>query len=106
MLYLTETLLDGQGRRHAMLGVLPGVAAMQAKLSAIGSQQAELKGQIIRGHTFHYSTLQTPVQAICLAQTADGRSGEAVYQAGSVTASYLHFYFPSNPEAIARLLLA
>ncbi|MDD5460840.1 MAG: cobyrinate a,c-diamide synthase [Methylococcales bacterium] len=106
MMYLTEALLDIEGDRHEMLGVMPGMASMQPKLSAIGSQQAELNGQIIRGHTFHYSTLQTAQPVLAQAQAADGRSGEAVYQSGSVTASYLHFYFPSNPEAIVKLLLS
>ena len=105
MMYLTEALLDGDGRSHEMLGVLPGIATMQNKLSAIGSQQAEISGQIIRGHTFHYSTLQTSLPATVQAKTSDERDGEAIYQLGSVTASYLHFYFPSNPTAIARLLL-
>lgn len=106
MMYLTEALLDVEGRRHEMLGVMPGVAVMQGKLSAIGSQQAELDGQIVRGHTFHYSTLQTPLSAIAQAQTVNGHGGEAVYRLGLATASYLHFYFPSNPEAIAGLFLA
>ncbi|WP_036248223.1 cobyrinate a,c-diamide synthase [Methylobacter sp. BBA5.1] len=106
MMYLTEALLDVEGRRHEMLGVMPGVAVMQGKLSAIGSQLAELDGQIVRGHTFHYSTLQTPLSAIAQAQTVNGHGGEAVYRVGSATASYLHFYFPSNPETIAGLFLA
>ena len=36
--------------------------------------------------------------------TADGRPGEAVYQTGRLSASYLHAYFPSNPAAVAALL--
>ncbi|OIQ74819.1 cobyrinic acid A,C-diamide synthase [mine drainage metagenome] len=105
MLYLAEALLDSDGQSHDLLGLLPGIATMQKKLSAIGSQQAVLHGQIIRGHTFHYSTLNTPLQTICHAQTQDGRAGEAIYRLGSVTASYLHFYFPSNPEVAAGLFL-
>jgi len=27
-----------------------------------------------------------------------------VYRAGRLTASYVHFYFPSNPAAIAAVL--
>jgi cobyrinic acid a,c-diamide synthase len=34
----------------------------------------------------------------------DGAPGEAVYQTGSLTASYVHLYFPTNPLAIAALL--
>ena len=32
-----------------------------------------------------------------------GADGEAVYRAGSLTASYFHAYFPSNPAAVAAL---
>lgn len=31
--------------------------------------------------------------------------GETVYQTGHLTASYIHFYFPSDPQAAARLFL-
>ena len=30
--------------------------------------------------------------------------GEPIYRVGRLTASYVHFYFPANPEAVARLL--
>jgi cobyrinic acid a,c-diamide synthase len=29
---------------------------------------------------------------------------EAVFRSGRLTASYIHFYLPSNPGAAARLL--
>lgn len=32
-------------------------------------------------------------------------AGEAVYQAGSLKASYFHAYFPSCPAAVAALFL-
>jgi cobyrinic acid a,c-diamide synthase len=31
--------------------------------------------------------------------------GEAIYRQGRLTASYMHWYFPSNPAATARLFL-
>jgi cobyrinic acid a,c-diamide synthase len=34
-----------------------------------------------------------------------GTTGEAVYQQQRLTASYIHFYFPSNPGAVAQLFL-
>jgi cobyrinic acid a,c-diamide synthase len=33
-----------------------------------------------------------------------GSCGEAIYRRGRVTASYLHWYLPSCPEAAALLL--
>ncbi len=32
-------------------------------------------------------------------------TGEAVYEKGALRASYFHAWFPSNPEAAARLFL-
>jgi cobyrinic acid a,c-diamide synthase len=59
---------------------------------------------MLRGHTYHYSQLQTAL-APAWHCTPHGRgAGEAVYRRGSIVASYLHAYFPSCPAAIAALL--
>ena len=57
------------------------------------------------GHTFHYSKSETPLQPLARATSLSGRAGEAVYRHGGTTASYVHFYFPSNPAASAALFL-
>ena len=33
----------------------------------------------------------------------DGGEGEAIYRRGRLTASCVHFWFPSNPAAVAAL---
>ena len=35
-----------------------------------------------------------------------GQAGEAIYRRQRLTASYLHFYFPSCPAAAAGLFLS
>jgi cobyrinic acid a,c-diamide synthase len=57
----------------------------------------------LSGHTFHYSTAQTPLTPIAQAVPTHGRGGEPIYRVGRLTASYMHWYFPSNPQAAARL---
>lgn len=104
MLYLADTLVDFSGASYALLGLLPGTVAMGDRLSALGPQQVDVDGDIIRGHTFHYSSLHTELPATWQAQTPDGRDGEAVYRRGALTASYLHWYFPSNPQLVADWL--
>lgn len=80
---------------------------MQPRLAALGPQQLVLHGQVLRGHTFHYSTCETTlaVQARTSRpgnpQTAD--QGEAFYARGSLRASYFHAWFASNPQAVAGL---
>jgi len=103
MLYACATLDDGRGERAEMLGLLPGTAMMQPRLAALGMQQVEMPEGTLRGHTFHYSRLETPLTPSARGRTPDGREGEAVYQVGSLLASYMHAYFPSAPAAAQAL---
>jgi cobyrinic acid a,c-diamide synthase len=76
---------------------------MQKKLTGLGMIAVELPEGRIAGHTFHYSRSETPLPPLCRATRTDGRESEAVYRQGRLTASYMHFYFPSNPGATAAL---
>ena len=105
MMALFDTLVDGEGKSHALGGLLPGQSTMQKKLTALGLQEVELPEGTLRGHTFHYSRTETPLPALAQASRPDGRQGEAVYRRQRLTASYMHLYFPSNPQAAARLFL-
>ncbi len=89
---------------HAAYAVLPGRVEMTPKLKGLGIQFADLPQGRLHAHTFHYSMLDTDMAPLTHAVNQRGKSGEAVYRHGSVTATYLHFYFPSNPAAAAALL--
>lgn len=106
MMFLFDQLTDLSGQRHAMAGLLPGGTTMQPKLQAIALQSVELNGGTLRGHSFHYSRLQTPRLPSARGITQHGAQGEAIFQDQGLTASYIHFYFPSNPYAAARLFLS
>ena len=103
MLYLVDTLSTTEDRRAAMVGLMPGDAAMQPTLMGLGLQSVDLPCGTLRGHTFHHSRLETDVAPVARAHSPGGPSSEAVYQVGSLLASYVHFYFPSNPAASAAL---
>lgn len=104
MLYLAQSLTDAEGRRAPMLGLLPGHAVMQTRLAAIALQSVELPEGMLRGHTFHYSRLETMLAPIARGVCPNGGgTAEAVFRVGRLTASYVHHYFPSNPPAVARL---
>jgi cobyrinic acid a,c-diamide synthase len=112
MMALFDTLVTAEGVSRAMWGVLPGQVTMQQRLAALGPQQLELPGGILRGHTFHYSTCTTPLEPVSRTRAAPGRTlrgdGEALYVAGPsarVKASYFHAWFASSPAATARLFL-
>lgn len=105
LLYLAETLTDQQGMCGEMVGLLPGHATMQQRLTALGPQSVTLAEGELRGHTFHHSRLETTLPPVSHAHRHPDRSqGEAVYRLGRLHAGYLHHYFPSNPQATAALL--
>ncbi|MCV2218273.1 cobyrinate a,c-diamide synthase [Thauera sp. Sel9] len=101
---LLEAIVDIAGTAHAFGGLLPGRALMQKRLAALGMQQADFPQGRLTGHTFHYSKAETPLEPWLRAQRPDGGEGEAIYRVGAITASYVHFWFPSCPAAVAALL--
>lgn len=104
MLYLLESLADSEGRQAKMAGLLPGHAVMQKKLARLGMFSAALPEGRVRGHSFHYSQMESPLVPLAWSEgTRPGHRGEPVYRLGRLHASYLHMYFPSNPEAAAQL---
>lgn len=104
MLYLLESVTDMRGRRALMAGILPGNAHMHGRLKALGYQSAPMPGGVLRGHTFHHSTIDMALEPAALAERRqDGSAGEAIYTRGRLIASYFHAYFPSNPHAAAQL---
>ena len=54
MLYLLDRLTDQQGASAAMLGLLPGNAHMQPRLTALALQEVQMAQGALRGHSFHY----------------------------------------------------
>jgi cobyrinic acid a,c-diamide synthase len=105
MMVLAESLVDKEGRDWPMAGLLPGRVLMQQRLAGLGSQGLATNAGQMRGHTFHYSRLETPLAPVAwTVKHPSGAQGEAVYRVGSLTASYFHAFFASNPAAVASLL--
>ncbi len=104
LLYLLDGLTDVAGRRAPMTGLLPGEGRMQQRLAGLGMHRIALPEGELRGHSFHYSTLRTPLAPAAVSTGArPGQRGEPFYRQGRLGASYLHLYFPSDPTAAARL---
>ncbi|WP_104201700.1 cobyrinate a,c-diamide synthase [Billgrantia saliphila] len=99
-----DSLTDGDGVEHAMLGLLPGRACMAGKLQALGLQCLGTPKGELRGHTYHHSRLETPLVPVAHARKLAGTEAEPVYHQGALVASYFHGYFPSAPRLVADLL--
>jgi len=105
MMLLFERLTDLEGRPHAMAGLLAGETILQPRLQGLSLQSVEFEQGELRGHTFHHSRLHTTEPAALQGRTAGGAAGEAVFRRGRLTATYIHFYWPSSLAAAASLFL-
>ncbi|WP_018604452.1 cobyrinate a,c-diamide synthase [Uliginosibacterium gangwonense] len=104
MMSLFESITTVDQHQHAGFGLLPGNSQMQSRLAALGLQGIPLPEGTLRGHSFHYSRSQTPLTPIAYGSNPNGgATAEPVYRSKRLTASYIHFYFPSNPAATAAL---
>lgn len=108
MLALCERLTDNTGRTTDLWGLLPGHARMQPRLAGLGMLELPTPWGPLRGHTFHYSRLETDMPEAARShrpgQAVQPGRGEALYRHGSVHASYFHAWFASQPRAVAALL--
>ncbi|WP_301584682.1 cobyrinate a,c-diamide synthase [Halomonas alkaliantarctica] len=98
-----EHLVDGDGKRHTMLGLLPGTAKMAGKLTALGLQSLHAQQGELRGHTYHHSLLETSLQPFTRTRKLAGSEAEPIYRDGALIASYFHGYFPSAPKLVANI---
>lgn len=94
--------LDGQNSR--MLGLLNGRGQMRERGGCQGMQSLPTENGLIRGHAHHRSIAEdTPKASAHCQRQKHPAPGEAVYRKGRLTASYLHLFFPANPQAVASL---
>lgn len=98
---LGEALIDKQGVRHPMVGLLGLVTSYETRKLHLGYRQATLCAAMpghppaarLRGHEFHYSTiLEQPDAPLAAVTDADGAAvPETGSCRGSVTGTFFHF---------------
>lgn len=118
LMYLTEAIVDSEGREHAMVGLLPGRSRMSARLKlgyrvATAARKSWLmpKGLCVRGHEFHYSEWEErPADLPSAFMVQSRRQPECVYEEGvcvdTIWASYVHLHFWSEPRLAVRFVEA
>ena len=116
---LTQGLVDRDGQRWPMAGLVPGVAQMSHKLAALGYRHATAvqsnllaaEGDTLRGHEFHYSNWigDQAADEGSIAWRVRGSRGAATlqsagYSRGNLLASYLHIHFGQRPAIAERFV--
>jgi cobyrinic acid a,c-diamide synthase len=113
LMYLAESLTDGDGGVWPMVGLLPAAVRMERGRLAIGYREVSIvapsplgpSGTRARGHEFHRSALSAVPDVVARVYAiSDGRGGDARLEGfaiGRTLMSYVHLHFGSNP-ALAR----
>jgi len=86
-------------------GLLPGRSRIHERLQGLGVLYLDLPEGRLAAHTFHYGSMETTLAPAASSSARFGKS-EALYRHGAISASFLHFYFPSNPTAVTGLFTA
>ena len=109
LMYLTRAIVDRDGARHPMVGLVPADAVMCDRLQALGYVEIETQAKTLlgpagtrfRGHQFRYSELRDLApDAEAIYSVRRRRGGEVTregYRSGNVVASYVHAHWASNP---------
>ncbi len=111
-MYLTQKIIDFDGRHYDMVGAIPATCSMQGKLQTVGYIEATAlsenilceKGDCLRGHEFHFSLMnmdestETFPWAFSFKKVRTGASHLSGYAHGNILASYLHIHFAGHEQ--------
>ena len=119
LMYLSQGLEAEDGVSIPFLGILPARTRMLAGKKALGYVEVTLtedslwgrRGEVFRGHEFHYSELIDDPAADPAWRTVYAlrrRRSETVeaegFQKGAILASYTHLHYASRPAAVDHFL--
>jgi cobyrinic acid a,c-diamide synthase len=115
-MYLSQAIVDKEGRRHPMAGILPGTAVMGRRLASLGYCSARCtretyfgpEGSLFNGHVFHWSEMTGLPSDAGRLFTVSRDSAEigAGDIRNNVIGSWLHIHFASNPQALKGFVRA
>jgi cobyrinic acid a,c-diamide synthase len=114
LMYLQEALIDADGRRHRLAGLVPGTSALIGKRLTLGYREViarhdsplAMAGQTVRGHEFHWSVCDPPAPETAAYELADGSGRMEGWARDNVLASYIHVHLASDPRLAPQFVAA
>jgi cobyrinic acid a,c-diamide synthase len=115
LMYLSEGIADFEGRRHRLVGAVPSWSAMASRRLTLGYRALKARtdspllrrGEVARGHEFHWSVLERPLPTEDAAYEVDAAPFSLEgYARGNLLASYCHLHFGSNPSLAPNFVAA
>ncbi|OGR17594.1 MAG: cobyrinic acid a,c-diamide synthase [Desulfobacterales bacterium GWB2_56_26] len=110
-MYLTEGIVDHEGDFHRMVGAFPVRARMQEKRASLGYREVQteaascfgLAGTVLRGHEFHYSTIDAMPAHIVRTYAVNNGTREG-YSYRKTLGGYMHLHFGFSPAAVREFI--
>ncbi|MBP2627075.1 MAG: Cobyrinic acid A,C-diamide synthase [Firmicutes bacterium] len=117
-MYLTQKIIDFDGKQYDMVGAIPTTCSMQSKLQTVGYVEATALtenvlcavGDNLRGHEFHFSLMNNDDSfepfpwAFEFKKVRTGAIYPGGYAHGNILASYLHMHFAGHEQAAGRFI--
>jgi cobyrinic acid a,c-diamide synthase len=114
LMYISQGMVNFEGDEHVMVGLVPGWARMQRGRMRMGYVVAQtlgdsilaLRGQVLRGHLFHWSAMPEPHDnaAYRILEPREQLEGFIRGPKSNILGSYLHLHFGSDPQLARRFV--
>jgi cobyrinic acid a,c-diamide synthase len=112
LMYLGASLQDFNGQSHCMVGVLPVSSQIHSPrlslgyrtVQALGNGPLLCQGQIVRGHEFHWSVLDSATHAGNAYRIIDKSERREGFHSGNLLASYIHLHMASQLSMAPRFV--
>ena len=106
-MYLTEGIVDLEGSFQQMVGAFPVKARMQKTRASLGYREVRTEtpccfgppGTILRGHEFHYSSIDPMPEHIARTYALNNGTREG-YAYRNVLGGYMHLHFGFSPQVL------
>jgi len=99
MMYLCNNIVDKEGSRFPMIGILTQDTSIENMKLHLGYRKIVLKNKEFKGHEFHYSQIvnNSIIPTIGNIYTArDKKADTKIFKYKNVIDSYIHFYLGEN----------
>jgi cobyrinic acid a,c-diamide synthase len=112
-MYLVQGIEDLEGRYYAMAGVLPGRSVIKGTRLTLGYRTLRAMqntclltaGETVRGHEFHFSSLQDDTATVPPAYEVLDQPGRCEgFVMHNVLASYMHIHMGSKASLAPRFV--
>ena len=115
-MYLCQSIRSASGEELPMVGAIARQSIMNSdrsglvigyrEVAALRNTLLTRKGEVVRGHEFHYSCLNAPFARENSAYEFTARGQTEGFAQGNLLASYLHLSFSGFPLAVQRFVTA